>query len=125
MCYDFTYAYIWLGFIFLLTIVLIALCICTFRETCKEVQQEGLKASMEESQWVENSEEIWRKSSSSKRKSEHVFDFDLEEAKIEPVHKMVPYTSIRNENGKRQRKENSDFPTQFSLIWEKVKSKYT
>ena len=79
-----------------------------FRETCKEVQQEVLKASMEESQSFKNSEEIWRKSSSSKRKSEHVFDFDLEEAKIEPVHKMDPYTSIRHD--KRQRKENYDCP---------------
>ena len=39
MCYDFTYVYIWLGVIFLLTLVLIALCVCTFRETCKEVAQ--------------------------------------------------------------------------------------
>ena len=60
---------------------------------------------------AEKSKEMWRKSSSSKRKSEHVFDFDLEDAKTEPARNMEPYKSVKQANHKRQRKGMSDFPT--------------
>ena len=77
--------------------------IVTNQSIFEEICNDNSNAYEEERHRVAHEEETWRK-------SDHVFDFDLEEAKMEPVQTMQLYTSIRRTDANFQRRAKPGFP---------------